>query len=273
VALQQRFGVSERRACKVTGQHRSTQRCRPRPPRPEEAKLRRRLRQIAKTHPRWGWRMAHRLLRREGWTINKKRTQRLWRQEGLRRPPTCKKRRRLGPTRAERLFALRPNHVWAIDFQFDETADYRRLKLTNIVDEFTREALAMEVNRSMTADELVGVIERLVAERGVPEFVRMDNGPELIAWALREWCRLSGTGTIYIEPGSPWENPYVESFNSRTRDELLNIEEFGSLAEARIVVEAWRIEYNTYRPHSSLNGLTPAEFMKGWTSQHQPRGA
>lgn len=242
MALQEHFGVSERRACRVTGQHRSTQRCRPRLPRSDEAKLRRRLRQIAKTHPRWGWRMAHQLLLRDGWTINKKRVQRLWRADGLRRPTRCTKRRRLRPESAERLRAERPNDVWAIDFQFDETADFRRLKLANIVDEFTREGPAMEVNRSMTADQLVSVIERLVAERGAPEHLRMDNGPELLAWALRDWCRMSGTRTIYIEPGSPWENPYVESFNSRSRDELLNLEEFGTLAEARLVVEAWRIE-------------------------------
>ena len=155
--------------------------------------------------------------------------------------------------------------MWAIDFQFDETADRRRLKLCNIVDEFTREALAMDVGRSCTADDVVAIIERLVAERGAPGHLRMDNGPELIAWALRDWCRLHRTTTSYIEPGSPWENPFVESFNGRTRDELLNIEEFGSLLEAQVVIEAWRVEYNTYRPHSSLGGLTPAEYAEQWT--------
>jgi len=270
VVLAERFGVSERRACAVTGQHRSTQRTCPRPPSDGEVKLRRRLRQIAKTHPRWGWKKAHEVLVREGWALNTKRTRRLWRHEGLRRPQTCKKRRRLYLHSAERRQATRPNEVWAIDFQFDETADYRRLKLTNIVDEFTRESLAMEVNRSSGADDLVAVIERLVAERGAPTFLRMDNGPELVAWALRDWCRLSGTRTMYIDPGSPWQNAYVESFNGRVRDELLNIEEFGSLMEARVIVEAWRIEYNTYRPHSSIGGLTPAEFTRRLTEQHQP---
>lgn len=130
----------------------------------------------------------------------------------------------------------------------------------------------MDVNRSSSSDDLVSVIEKLVAERGAPAFLRMDNGPELVAWALRDWCRLSGTKTMYIEPGSPWQNPYVESFNGRVRDELLNIEEFGSLAEARVVVEAWRIEYNTYRPHSSLGGLTPAEFATRWESGPQNPG-
>ena len=172
---------------------------------------------------------------------------------------------------AERLRAERPNQVWAIDFQFDETADGRRLKLANIVDEHTREALAMRVGRRCTADDLVEVLDRLWSPSGAPASTcDADNGPELIAWALREWCRLSGTSTRYIEPGSPWENPYVESFNGRVRDELLNVEEFTSLTVAQVVVEAWRIEYNTYRPHSALGGLTPAEYAATWTSTTQP---
>jgi len=154
--------------------------------------------------------------------------------------------------------------VWALDFQFDETADQRRLKLCNMVDEHTRESLAMRVGRRCTADDVVDVLDALVAQRGAPRYLRMDNGPELIAWALRDWCRLSGAGTVYIEPGSPWENPFVESFNGRVRDELLNVEEFHTLREAQIIVEAWRIEYNTYRPHSSLGGLTPAAYAKLW---------
>jgi putative transposase len=215
--------------------------------------------------------MAARIVRREGWHVNRKRIQRLWRDEGLKRPPhrPCK-RRRVRPDSTERLCALRPNHVWAIDFQFDETADCRRLKLANIVDEYTREALVMRVGRSCTADQLIVELDRLVALYGAPSSLRCDNGPELIANALRDWCRLSRVGISYIEPGSPWENPYVESFNSRVRDELLNIEEFGSLLEAEVVVEAWRIEYNTYRPHGALRGLTPAEIRAAWTTEHQP---
>jgi putative transposase len=123
----------------------------------------------------------------------------------------------------------------------------------------------MDVGRHCTADDVVAIIERLVATRGAPGHPRMDNGPELIAWALRDWCRLHHTTTSYIEPGAPWENPFVESFNGRARDELLNIEEFGTLLEARVVIEAWCIEYNTYRPHSSLVGLTPAEYAEQWT--------
>ena len=269
--LQERFGVSERSACRVVGQHRSTQR-KPRAPRPvEEAKLRGRLRVIAREHPRWGYKMAARVVRREGWHVNRKRIQRLWRDEGLKRPPLrpCK-RRRVRRDSTERLRAVRPNHVWAIDFQFDETADQRRLKLANIVDEYTREALTMRVGRCCTADDLLVELDRLVDCYGQPSSLRCDNGPELIAWALRDWCRMSRVGISYIEPGSPWENPYVESFNGRVRDELLNLEDFGSLLEAQVVVEAWRIEYNTYRPHSALHGLTPAETRVAWITEHQP---
>ncbi len=271
VALTSRFGVSERRACCVTGQWRSTQRLACRPVPDEEDKLRRRLRAIAREHPRWGWKTAHSILRREGWTINRKRTQRLWRVEGLRRvrfvqaqaPPARARRRALSGRAA--------NHVWALDFQFDETADERRLKLLNIVDEHTREALAMRVGRSCDADQVVAVIETLVAVRGAPGHLRMDNGPELVAWALREWCRLAGTATAYIEPGSPWENP---SWRASTAgyDELLNVEEFASLLEAQVVVEGWRSEYNAYRPHSSLGGLTPAEYRARWVAGHLKPG-
>jgi len=270
VVLVERFGVSERRACRVVGQWRSTQR---RPARlvPEaDVKLRSRLRSFARAHPRLGWRKAHVVVRREGWVVNHKRIRRLWREEGLRRPPSRKnKRRRPGGLDGALLRAEYPNHVWALDFQFDETADLRRLKLLNIVDEHTREALDMTVDRSITGDDVVASVERLVALRGAPRFLRMDNGPELIAWTLRDWCRLSGAGTIYIDPGSPWENPFIESFNGRVRDELLNITEFGSLTEARVLIGDWRIEYNTWRPHGSLGGLTPDEYAAKWTHDNQ----
>jgi putative transposase len=268
--LQEGFGVSERFACRVAGQHRSTQR-KARVPRPiDDGELRAELRAIAKAHPRWGYKMATRVVRREGWHVNRKRVQRLWRDEGLKRPPQGRKRRRVRLDTTERLRALRPNHVWAIDFEFDETTDQRRLKLANIVDECTREALTMRVGRHCTAEDLITELEQLVVIYDAPASLRCDNGPELIANALREWCRFSRIGISYIEPGSPWENAYVESFNGRVRDELLNIEEFGSLLEAQVVVEAWRIEYNTYRPHGALGGLTPAEVRAAWTTEHQP---
>lgn len=268
--LQERFGVSERRACRLAAQNRSTQR-KPRPRRRDaDERLASRLREIATDHPRWGWKTAHQILRREGWALNHKRTRRIWREEGLRRPVRTRKRRRISTGQTARLRATRKDEVWAIDFQFDETADRRRLKLCNIVDEHTREALAIRVGRSCDAEDVIATVEALVVKRGAPRYLRADNGPEFIAWALREYCRLKGAQTAYIEPGSPWENPFVESFNGRLRDDLLNVEEFGSLTEARVIIEDWRIEYNTYRPHSSLGGLTPSEYSQKETENtHQ----
>jgi putative transposase len=161
---------------------------------------------------------------------------------------------------AKRLRAQRANQVWAFDFQFDQTADGRVLKLLNVVDEFTREALEMLVERSIDADRTVGVLQRLAGERGAPEHLRCDNGPEMTAHALKDWCELANTGTAFIEPGSPWQNPYVESFHSRVRDELLDIEEFSCLAEARAVISDWHEDYNQRRPHSALEMQTPAAF-------------
>lgn len=269
--LRDRLGVSERWACRVVRRHRSTQRYEPTTV-GDDGALRARLREIAGERPRWGYRRAHNELLLEGWEINRKRTQRLWRGEGLRVPQRVRKRRRLGDSTvpAKRLRAERPDHVWALDFQHDQTADGRALRLLNVVDEYTREALAMHVDRSITADEVVAVLDRLAAERGAPQFVRCDNGTELTAHALRDWCRFSTVATSYIDPGSPWQNPYVESFNGRVRDELLNVEEFGTLLEAQVVVEAWRVEYNTYRLHSVLGGLISAEFRKAWTTEHEP---
>jgi transposase InsO family protein len=262
--LQDRLRLSERRACRIAGQHRSTQRHQePRPGRDDG--LRGRLRQISRAHPRWGYRRAWALLRAEGWAVNRKRVQRLWREEGLRVPARRRKRMRLGASTnsAARLRAERADQVWALDFQFDTTDAGRILKLLHVVDEHTREALAILVARRIDADRTVAVLERLVRERGrAPEFVRMDNGPELTAHAIRDWCRTSGAGSVYIEPGSPWENPFVESFGGRVRDEVLGVEAFATLIEAQIVIEDWRIEYNTMRPHSSLGWLAPAAYAE-----------
>ena len=256
-----RLGVSERWACRVVGQHRSTERYEPKRAQ-DDAVLRAELRAFSVERPRWGYRRAHHRLRQEGWEINRKRVQRLWREEGLRVPQRARKRRRLGDSTvpAKRLRAQRPNQVWAFDFQFDQTADGRVLKLLNVVDEFTREALLMLVERNIDADRVVSELERLVAERGAPEYLRCDNGPEMTAHALSDWCVRSRTGTAFIEPGSPWQNPYVESFHSRVRDELLDIEEFSCLAEARVVIGDWQEDYNHRRPHSSLGMRTPVVF-------------
>jgi len=267
--LQDRLGLSERRACRYVGQHRSTQRREPCVAK-DDAALRGRLREISRQRPRWGYRRAHATLRQEGWTVNRKRVQRLWREEGLRVTLRRRKRRRLGVSTipAKRLAAERPDHVWAIDFQFDQTADGKILKLLHVVDEFTREALAIECHRRIDADRTVSVLDRLVAERGTPQFVRCDNGPEFTANALRDWCRFSRAGSAYIEPASPWQNAYVESFGSRVRDELLGVEIFSCLAEAKVMVEDWRQDYNHHRPHSALGMTSPATFARAWRTHH-----
>jgi len=259
--LVDRLGLSERRACRFAGQNRSTQRHRPMVA-SDDAALRSRLPKISEQRPRWGYRRAHGHLLTEGWSVNKKRVQRIWREEGLRVPAKAKKRRRLGKstTASDRLKAEHPNHVWALDFQHDATDDGRELKFLNVVDEFTREALAIEVDRSIDAEETVAVLGRLAAERGAPVNIRADNGPELTAAVLREWCRLGKTGTAYIEPGSPWQNPYAESFNARLRDELLNVEVFTSLDEARVLAADWRADYNANHPHSALGMMSPKRF-------------
>jgi len=259
--LRDRLGVSERWACRVVGQHRSTQRREPVRP-ADDAALRSELRKFSAERPRWGYRRAHHRLREEGWEVNRKRVQRCWREEGLRVPQRKRKRRRLGESTAPagRLRAERPNQVWAFDFQFDQTADGRILKLLNVVDEFTREALEMLVERGIDADKTVSVLERLAAQRGAPEHLRCDNGPEMTAHALHDWCVISKAGTAYIEPGSPWQNPFVESFHSRVRDELLDIEEFSCLAEAKVVIGDWQQDYNWRRAHSSLGMRAPAVF-------------
>lgn len=209
------------------------------------------------------------MLCREGHHVNRKKVQRLWREEGLRVPPRRHKRRRVGlsTTPADRLSAARPDHVWAIDYQFDVTSMGKTIKILHITDEYTRQSLSDRVAYSIDADATVAELDRIVEQRGRhPEFIRMDNGPELTAYALRDWCRFTGAGTSYIDPGSPWQNPWVESYGSRMRDELLAIEQFDSLLEAQVLVADWKEEYNTYRPHSALRMLTPVEFSEQWST-------
>jgi putative transposase len=264
--LEGRLGLSERRACRIAGQHRSTQRHRPRMADRDSA-LRAELRALSRAHPRWGYRKAWACLREQGWRANRKKIQRLWREEGLRVPARRRKHYRLGSSTmsAARLRAVRPDQVWALDFQFDTTSDGRVLKLLHVVDEHTREALAIQVERRIDADHTVRVLDRVVGREGRrPELVRMDNGPELTANAIRDWCRLGGSGSSYIEPGSPWQNPFVESFGSRVRDEVLAVEAFDSLLEAKTVIEEWRNTYNNLRPHSSLGWKTPAAYAADW---------
>lgn len=269
--LQGRFGVSERRACKVVGQHRSTQRLDPPTPSEEEAALRAWLRAFSRARPRWGWRRAAKQARREGWDVNNKRIHRLWRDEGLKVPYRKRKKplRGIGVA-VGAMCPIAPNALWALDFQFDVTANGATIKLLNIVDEFTRECPAIVVGRSIDADRVVATLDRLLVERGAPRFVRFDHGPEFIAYAVADWCRFNGVDVVFIDPGSPWQNAWIESFNSRLRDELLNGWQFDSLLEAQVLIEDWRIDYNERRPHSAHGDLTPSEFARAWADRHQP---
>jgi len=253
--------VSERRACQVMKQPRSTQRYEAKP-RDDEKSLVQRMRDLVRRHPRYGYRRVWALLRGEGFRVNVKRIYRLWRKEGFKVPRKQRKKRRLGCSangcvrhRAEHI-----DHVWCYDFVSDQTVDGRTLKFLTVEDEYTREALAIEVERSLTSTGVIGTLGYLFEVRAAPKFIRSDNGPEFIAQALRDWLKVSGVGTLYIEPGAPWENGFNESFNSRFRDELLNGELFTSLKEAKVVTEDHRLEYNHRRPHSALGYLTPAAF-------------
>ena len=266
-----RFGVSERRACRTVGIHRSTQRLAPPPVTAEEAELRAWLRKFSTDRPRWGWRRAAKMARRAGWKVNNKRIRRLWRDEGLRVPQRRKKKRLTGiGVQVGAMSPIRPNVIWAMDFQFDTTADGRTLKMLNVIDEFTREALAIEIDRSIDADGVVAVLDRLALGRGAPVYVRFDNGPEFVAHAVVDWCRFNGTGSLFIDPGSPWQNAWIESFNGKFRDELLNGWQFDSLLEAQVLIEDWRIDYNTNRPHDAHGLLTPTEFAQAWHHRNQP---
>ena len=168
---------------------------------------------------------------------------------------------------------IRPNVLWALDFQFDVTVDGRTLKMLNVIDEFTRECPAILVERSIDADGVVDLLDRLAAMHGAPRYLRFDNGGEFIARAVADWCRFNGVDTIFIDPGSPWQNAWIESFNGRLRDEFLNGWQFDSLLEAQVLIEDWRIDYNINRPHTAHGDLTPTEFAQHWTTTNQPKVA
>jgi transposase InsO family protein len=267
------LNVSERAACRAVGQPRSTQRYRGAQPRNGERALRDRMRELALRHPRYGYRLVGALLRAEGFAANHKRVRRLWREEGLKVPRKQRKRRRLpgagGDNACHRRRAGHPDHVWSVDFCFDRTADGRALKVFSVVDEFTRRCLAIEAGRRVTGGDVVRVLDGLARScggggggggGGGPGHVRCDNGPEFACAAVRAWAAGSAVGALYVEPGSPWENGYVESYHARLRDELLDREEFATVAQARALLEAWRREYNGERPHGSLGYRTPDAF-------------
>jgi len=259
-------GLSERRSCALAQLSRSTLHYQPLP-RDDEAVVAE-LRAIALQYKRYGYRRAYVLLRKKR-RINHKRVQRLWQQAKLQRPIRHRRRRAAQP-KAVPLQAEYPNHVWTYDFMEDSTADSRSFRLLTLVDEFTRESLAIEVARHWPSATVIQVLARVIARRGRPAFIRSDNGPEFIAQAVCGWLYQQPIDTHHIDPGSPWQNPYGESFNGHFRDECLNLEEFLTVLEAQVLCERWRRHYNDQRPHSALAYRTPSEFRREWEVAHGP---
>lgn len=251
--------VSERRACTVLGQPRTTQRRRP-AVRDDEDALTAAIIRLATAYGRYGYRRVTALLRDEGWRVNLKRVYRIWRREGLKVPQKQPKRGRLWLNDGSciRLRPEREGHVWSYDFVQDRTQDGRAFRMLTVIDEYTRRCLAIVVARKLNADEVLHCLTDLFTLHGPPEHIRSDNGPEFTARAVRGWLGRVGVKTLFIEPGSPWENGYNESFNSKLRDELLNGEIFTTLYEAKVLIERWRRHYNAIRPHSSLGYRPPA---------------
>jgi len=253
------LAVAERRACIVLGQARKTQRRIPSTT-DEEAKLVARIIELATRYGRYGYRRITAMLRQEGWLVNHKRVERIWRIEGLRVPQKQPKRSRLWLNDGS-CIRLRPehkDHVWSYDFVIARTSDGRAFRMLSIMDEYTRECLAIAVNRHISSQDVIDQLFELFIFRGIPEHIRSDNGPEFTAKTIRKWLNSLRVKTLFIEPGSPWENGYIESFNGKLRDELLNREIFTTLTEAKILIEQWRQEYNQVRPHSALSYHPPA---------------
>jgi len=251
--------VSERRACRVLGQARATQRC-PDGTTDEEERLVARIAELATQYGRYGYRRITALLRREDWKVNHKRVERIWRQEGLKVPQKQPKRGRLWLNDGS-CIRLRPeykDHVWSYDFLADRTSDGRPFRVLTIIDEYTRECLSILVERRISSQDVIDKLFDLFILRGIPDHLRSDNGPEFTAKAIRGWLNRLGVETLFIEPGSPWENGYIESFNGKLRDELIGREIFTTLLEAKVLIEGWRKEYNQVRPHSSLGYRPPA---------------
>jgi putative transposase len=257
--VKQRLKVSERRACRVLGQHRSTHRHTAKVADNEKALIKRTV-ELAEQYGRYGYRMITGFLKEEGFRVNHKRVERIWRQEGLKVPKKQPKRKRLWLHDGSciRLRAAHRNHVWSYDIVFERTHDGRALRILTIIDEFTRESLAIRVSRRLTSQNVIEQLAELFITKGIPEHIRSDNGPEFTAKAVRSWLARLGVKTLFIEPGSPWENGYVESFNGKLRNELLNGEIFTTLLEAQVLIEQWRQMYNHIRPHSALGYKPPA---------------
>ena len=272
--LQTQLGTSQRRTCRALQQPRSTQRYRPKTQSDEPA-LVRRMHELVRQRPRFGYRRITDLLRADGWRVNRKRIWRLWKQEGFKVPQKQRKKRRLGHS-DNGIARHRPqhkDHVWAWDFIHDRDERGRALKWFGLIDEYTRECLALEVDRSIKAADVLDILSQVILIRGVPDHIRSDNGPEFIAAAIRDFLATAGVKTLYVAPGAPWENGYQESFFSRLRDELLNVELFADLREAKALAARWQNDYNHRRPHSALRSLTPAAFGQMCTTQDPEPGA
>lgn len=256
-------GLSQRRACALLGIHRSSVRYQARPDRSTD--LATRIREFAQQHPRYGYRRVWALLRREGRTVNRKRVRRLWREARLQVRRAHRRARRAGtPASVTPQQAQHPGHVWTYDFLKDATLGGRPLRLLTMLDEFTRECLAITVATTMPAARVIAVLEPIFRACGAPQYLRSDNGPEFIALDVRFWLRRQHTATLYIDPGCPWQNGYGESFNGTLRDECLNLHAFASVAEAQVQLDAFRRHYNEERPHSRLGYRTPVEFKRDW---------
>jgi putative transposase len=257
-------GLSQRRAATLLDLPRSTLRYQARPNR--DVALEQQVEELAQRHPRYGYRRVWALLRRRRQHVNKKRIHRLWKRAKLQVRKVRRKRRAAKPTGLP-VQATHPNHVWTYDFVLDACLRGTPLKVLTVMDEFTREGLAIEVASSMPASKVILVLERLFRMHGAPQFLRSDNGPEFVALAVRAWLAQHQTATLYIDPGCPWQNGYEERFNGTVRDECLNLYAFHTVAEARVVLSAYLREYNEARPHSSLGYRTPAEFKREWLDQ------
>jgi len=251
-----------RRACHYLGLHRSTYRYRPRQPLPQQIQLYQRIVALSWHYPRYGYRRIRALLAQEGWLVSRKQVQRIRRKEGLKVRPKPQRMRRQGVSTGLPTQATHRNHVWTWDFIFDRTDKGSTLKMLTMLDEYTRQCLAIRVERQIRSDQVLATLWQAMIQYGIPQHIRSDNGTEFIAGKIQRWLRENQIKTLYIEPDSPWQNGYIESFHSRFRDECLNREWLLNLREARVVIEDWRLLYNTERPHSRLGYLSPEDYMK-----------
>ena len=253
---------SERRACRYLGVHRSTYRYPVKSPLPQQVQLHQRIVSLSWQYPRYGYRRIRAILEREGWSVSRKQVQRIRRKEGLKVHPKPQRIPRQGVSTGLPTQATHRNHVWTWDFIFDRTDKGSTLKMLTMLDEYTRQCLAIRVERQIRSGQVLATLWQAMMQYGIPEHIRSDNGTEFIAGKIQRWLRFNQIKTLYIEPGSPWQNGYIESFHSRFRDECLNREWLLNLREARVVIEDWRQHYNTERPHSRLGYLSPENYIK-----------